>query len=214
MTIGTNGASAEVSPAVLIPMTRNTRYYSDFETYLIALLGFAYVAEASRDGHAASYRMNDSVRFDCKQTGARWYWRPEPSATLLSKNIAPSELYLTRITHPQPPATAVLALGAIETLMYNFGQALATNYFERLRPTVEAQYGDVSGWPPVWNFARVVRNAMSHGGTINFQNSNSQAVSWRGLTYSPADNGRTILHTDLWPGDIFELIVEMDAAIQ
>ncbi|MEJ7807671.1 MAG: hypothetical protein WKG03_17320 [Telluria sp.] len=98
--------------------------------------------------------------------------------------------------------------------MHNFGQALATNYFERMRPTIEGIYGpQPANWPPVWNFARVVRNAMSHGGAINFTNLGSPAVTWRGLTYSPAENGRNILHSDLWPGDIFDLIVEMDAAI-
>lgn len=45
---------------------------------------------------------------------------------------------------------------------------------------------------------------------IDFRNRNANSVSWRGLSYSPKDNGRPLLHADIWPGDIFYLLEEMD----
>lgn len=55
---------------------------------------------------------------------------------------------------------------------------------------------------------------MSHGGHINIKNENSLPVRWRNLIYSHADNDRQILHTDIWPGDLFYLLREMDVARQ
>jgi hypothetical protein len=88
----------------------------------------------------------------------------------------------------------------------------ASSWSRNAGKDLERKFGtEVSGWPAVWNFGRVVRNAMSHGGKVHFTNSGASPVSWKGLTYSPADNGRQILHSDLWPGDIFDLIIEMDS---
>lgn len=97
--------------------------------------------------------------------------------------------------------------------MQTFGQALATSFFEGHRNAIDGKFGNIATWPPVWNFARVVRNAMSHGGVINIQNPNAAPVHWNGLTYAPADNGRRILHTDLWPGDLMDLLIEMDGHV-
>lgn len=208
------GDHPTASPEVLSKIVKSSRYYEDFETYLMAVLGFGQIVEASTCGQAIPCRPNDAIRFDCKQSNGNWHWRPEPSVRLFSNNIAPSELFMQRGIGIRPPGDAVLHLGAIDQLLFNFGQALATNYYERLKPTIREIYGsDTSFWPAVWNFARVVRNAMSHGGRIKFDNPYAQIVSWKELSYAPADNGRRILNNDIWPGDIFDLITDMDAIL-
>jgi hypothetical protein len=52
---------------------------------------------------------------------------------------------------------------------------------------------------------------MSHGGAIHM-NPNSQPASYFGLTYTPSDNGRVIVHNDLSCADIFFLMMDCDAA--
>lgn len=213
--LGENGSGAPLpSPATTDRIADSERYFSDFQSYLVGLYGFAQAAEAANSGHALPYPPEDTVLVDCKQSGERWVWRPEPTISVLMKNISPTAIALEKVGTPQPPPSAEMNLGALDGLLHNFGQALATNYFERQRPQIEARYGKtLSGWPPVWNFARVVRNAMSHGGQINFTSTSAAPVAWKQLTYTPASNGRSILHSDLWPGDLFNLIIEMDASL-
>jgi hypothetical protein len=64
----------------------------------------------------------------------------------------------------------------------------------------------------VLNFARVVRNAIAHG-KIEIRNSNAPPVTWRGLTYSYADNGKQIFGTDLKLGEIVALIFDASDAL-
>jgi hypothetical protein len=45
----------------------------------------------------------------------------------------------------------------------------------------------------LWRFGRAVRNALVHNGCIQFTNSASPAVEWRGLQYGFGDNGRPVL---------------------
>jgi|GEM_PF-3445362 len=69
-------------------------------------------------------------------------------------------------------------------------------------------------FPPVLNFCRVVRNATVHGGTININSPNAPSVSWRGLTYSNKDEGRSIINTgDLSGGDLILLMLELEAEL-
>jgi hypothetical protein len=92
--------------------------------------------------------------------------------------------------------------------------SLYTSYFERGRRLVEARFGmDVSGWPAVWNFGRVVRNAFAHGGQVSITNPNALPVTWRGVTLGPAENGREIFFNDLAYAEIVILLSELDAAV-
>ncbi|ALU91518.1 hypothetical protein Hrubri_4373 [Herbaspirillum rubrisubalbicans M1] len=202
------------SPAVTESISSTERYYMDFEAYLVGILGFAHMAEASNGGGSTRYRADDTAMIGCKQSGAEWYWRAAHTESSLTANIFTSQLFLQQFSAPAPAAHEVIPLGAMNALMFNLGQSLGTNYFERNQPAVKAKFGDkAKTWPDVWNFGRVVRNAMSHRGEITFTSPNADPVSWKGLTYSPSDNGRRILHTDIWPGDLFDLIIEMDSCL-
>ena len=70
---------------------------------------------------------------------------------------------------------------------------------------------DYHRFPPIANFARVVRNALVHGGTVNINNPNSATVSWRGRTYGHAQHGQKILNTGtgLSTGHLIFLMLEL-----
>jgi hypothetical protein len=93
-------------------------------------------------------------------------------------------------------------------------QVMFLRYYEHCNGQVLAKYGNrhYSGWPAVWNFARIVRNACAHDG-IKFSQSTMKPVSWRNLAYSPSDNGRKIFHMDLWDVEIIHLMAEMEASL-
>jgi hypothetical protein len=103
--------------------------------------------------------------------------------------------------------------GAMAETLEGLAQAMFTRYYENHLASIEAVHGkrNKNGWPSVLQFSAVVRDAMSHGGTIHMFAS-IPPVTHYGLTYTPADNGRKILHNDLTCADIFFLMLEMDAA--
>lgn len=204
---------ANVSPDITQSISRSVSYMPDFESYLVGLFGFAMSVEAANSGAAKPYGEEDTVMLGCRQSNSNWYWRPAPTIEMIAKNVSISHLYLERFEGTTQPNDDNLTLGALETLLFNLGQSLGVNYFERSKPQVIQKFGDVSNWPDVWNFARIVRNSMSHGGKVHFDNPNANPVSWRGLVYAPSNNGRRILHTDIWPGDLFDLITELEQAI-
>jgi hypothetical protein len=80
-------------------------------------------------------------------------------------------------------------------------------FFERYNEWLKQKMGDAINWPPTLNFCRVVRNACAHG-AIHFQNPSAPPVTWRGLSFGPADNGRPIIGHDLRIGDMIGLMFE------
>jgi hypothetical protein len=72
---------------------------------------------------------------------------------------------------------------------------------------------DYPNWPPVLNFARVVRNAIAHNGTINITDPAAAVVSWRRLTYSYKDFGRDIINRDISYGDLLVLMLDMETEL-
>jgi hypothetical protein len=114
------------------------------------------------------------------------------------------------------PATVAFTLteGGILNLNAIATQGAFIRYFETVRTTVETNFGtDTTGWPPIWNFGRVVRNAFGHGGKIKFINPAAATVTWKTLSYRPADNGRQVMYQDIAAVDLIYLMEEMDAAI-
>jgi hypothetical protein len=69
---------------------------------------------------------------------------------------------------------------------------------------------DYPNWPRISKFARVVRNAASHGGTINIRNENSVGGTWYSLSYDHTSFGRSIFGVDLSCADLILLMFELN----
>lgn len=110
--------------------------------------------------------------------------------------------------------TVGVSTGAIAETLEGFSQAMFTNYYENNLAAIEARFtAATKNWPAVLQFARLVRNSMSHGGQISITNSSAPPVTYFGLTYSHLNNGVKILHNDLTTADIFFLMLDVDMAI-
>lgn len=92
-------------------------------------------------------------------------------------------------------------------------RAMFGHYFELHQGDIQTTFGQHNSWPAEWNFARVIRNSLLHAGEIHFTNANANPVSWKALSYSPADNGKKILHVDLTLGDLILLMIDLDASL-
>lgn len=101
--------------------------------------------------------------------------------------------------------------GAIAEIFEGLAQAMFTGYWETNLKAIEAVHGKrkAGNWPAVLRFAAVVRDAMSHGGTLNMFPA-VQPVSHFGLNYDSTMNGKKIIHNDLTCADIFYLMLEID----
>lgn len=96
-----------------------------------------------------------------------------------------------------------------------FGAAFATYYESQLAAIKTKFTHTTTNWPSELNFARVVRNAISHNGQIHFENLNAAPVTWRGLTFGPADNGRAVFDWEdgVGIGELILLFEDMDKAL-
>jgi hypothetical protein len=194
-----------------IVITERDGYFYDLVVYLFSFQSFAHSVEIYNAGSAKTWPDDDVVLIDAKQANMRLTWAPAPLLQLVCANQKPSIIEFTEEPNPLSDA-GNLALGAIDPLLFSFGQSLITNYYERYLDQIGDTFGkDMTNWPSVWNFGRVIRNAMSHGGRINIRNPNAAPVKWRGLSYSSKENGRLILHTDIWPGDLYYLLRDLEA---
>jgi hypothetical protein len=191
-------------------------FFDELITMLISLRSFGLAADIHSHGHARGLSFKRraialgglTVPIDLK-------FYPYTSLRMLAANRWPSKITL----HEKPLGSSmprnvgvVLRSRHVKTVTTLLTQAVFIRYFETHRPSVEATYGNTSGWPAVWNFARAIRNAFAHGGNIHFR-SHEPNVSWRGLTYGVSDNGRQIFHVDIAYVEIILLMEEMDAAL-
>ncbi|WP_156950572.1 hypothetical protein, partial [Hyphomonas oceanitis] len=199
------GTGAPESHIVRGQIKNSERYFDDIQSYLVALIGLAHMIEVGKSGKSTPYDPQHTVRLDCARESASWYWSPNSTLQMLASNFVPANLEIERVGRATTLSTSPLNLGAFGNLLEGFGQVLATNFYERHQQSIIDKFGKDPNlsWPNVWNFARVVRNAMSHRGELHFRSSSAPTVSWKGLSYSFSDNGRNILHQDIWPGDLF-----------
>jgi hypothetical protein len=86
-------------------------------------------------------------------------------------------------------------------------------FYESYRQWVFDQFGPADKWPEVWRFARVIRNALSHGGKVSIERKNERPVKWRNTSYSYANNGEQVIHEAVSVGDLIVLMFDLDDAL-
>lgn len=127
---------------------------------------------------------------------------------LVANSRSPAIGYVERFSFSQ---IAGVSTSAMAETIEGLAQAMFTRYWETNLPAIVAVHGMRKGgnWPPVLQFAAIVRDAMSHGGKLHLFPSVAPATHF-GLTYAPTQNGRRILHNDLTSADLFVLMLEID----
>ncbi len=85
-------------------------------------------------------------------------------------------------------------------------------FFDGYSGWIKASESNCHNWLPIWNFARVVRNAISHGGAVNINSPGAPRVAWRGVEYDHTKLGRRV-EEDISIGDLVFLMMEMDAEL-
>src|SRR5688572_583360 len=96
---------------------------------------------------------------------------------ILVSNKWPETIQLEEIPITNPAPYHPLWLTGVQGLHGSMLQSAFVHYFETARPRIEKKFGsNPQGWPAIWDFARVIRNAFAHGGEISFRNQKARSV--------------------------------------
>jgi hypothetical protein len=118
--------------------------------------------------------------------------------------------------HPNQPEP--LAAGKTQTTVRGYGDYVLgavtpvyVDFWEKHRRWVRASCGSESHkWPPLFEFARMVRNFISHhSGHVHFDNPNAPTVAWHHLSYSPTDEGKRVIGAEMQLAELIILLFEM-----
>jgi hypothetical protein len=84
------------------------------------------------------------------------------------------------------------------------------DFFERHRPWIEGRYPKHKLWPATFDFARLIRNAVSHGGKLHYLHDPERVSVWHHLEFDYSDNGKQIVGAGgvLSPADMFFLMLD------
>jgi hypothetical protein len=93
---------------------------------------------------------------------------------------------------------------------HRHGAAAFSLFCEPNLDWLKAENSNYENWPPISNFCRVVRNALTHGNRVTINNAAAPELSWRGLTIGPVQNGEALLGVKLALGDLFLLAADFD----
>ena len=140
---------------------------------------------------------------------------PRPVISDIAANKWPSQIVAEKIPL-EPVATSGYKWidSAVIHLQVSMISDSFVRYFEGNKHLARSRFGgDTQSWPSVWNFGRVIRNALSHNGAIRFDNLKALPVSWRSLSYDPSHNGRQILFKDITAVELIILMEEMDSLL-
>lgn len=192
------------------------RFFDRVVALLVSLASLGKAINVQSGGFRNAYGPRDCIAIAgiAHVSGLELRFYPYHVLESLLRNEWPDRLELEDCPLAGPPGHLPLTVDCLRLVQGLMSQWAFVSYFESVRPEIEALHGtDPYQWPGVCNFARVVRNAFSHGGEIYFSNPGSQGVCWSTLTYSPADNGRQILYRDVTPVEIVLLMEDVDAVL-
>jgi hypothetical protein len=196
-------------------MLPGERLFAPVNDLLIILSGIA---------HASSLMAGGSVHTEPKpvfRVGTRWpdYGLGLPLRGPLEHALEgkiPRWIEIGIITSTEvltePLKEVKLQTGGLREVMAHVVSPIFLLFFERYNDWLKTNAGPPVTWPTMLNFARVIRNAVAHG-KIKIDNPSAPAVTWRGLSYSYADNGRQIIGTDVSLGEILALMFDANDAL-
>jgi hypothetical protein len=172
----------------------------------------------------AKFNPGDVAAYDCRQCDLSVKLPVYGPLQVALDNLKPDLIQISLLKRePEPQMYNPWAAGfgnlrasyrpGVLTAVANSITPLFVEFYETYRGFIHGAYRKPERYPPLWRFARVVRNSVAHGGCITILDSKESPATWRSLSYSYADNGRSIIgghEADLSPGDLILLMFEMN----
>jgi len=208
MIIGDRNRVVYQNKSEILRFNHNDRAFVHVVNFLTGLYGFVGLIELYKPDEkgARPWAMTDVAMFDAKACNSRLVWSPHHVVEPMMYNSWPRFVEFEYF-QADKIENGSLDLGVLDRYLFGLAQSMITSFFESQKEEMRRKYLRSEVWPPVWNFARVIRNAMAHDGKVRINDSTK--VSWKSVSYSNFDNGRIIVNVDIWPGDFFFLMREM-----
>jgi hypothetical protein len=194
-----------VRPGPLVLRRGEHSFFDDLLTFLVAIssIGATYGAHSGRN---ARWRPQESVTFSGIGRGNRLnvVFYPSDAMDAFAQGSWPDvlRLFVEEQTRRDPQEDFDAP---------NFVSPLLTAVFVRYYQRIADDYPEAMN-SDIGHFARLVRNAFAHDGSVRMALQGVRA-RWRDIEYSPDDNGKRILGVDLGPVEIFQLMFDLDALL-
>lgn len=128
----------------------------------------------------------------------------------LNRMVAEFEIEIVEAFSAPGPASEYSGNPVID-MMTNMTLPIFTSHYDACYQWLRAnKMTNTESWPMTVDFARLIRNAASHGGRVDQRNSTYRTLQWKDLSYSAADHGRVILGREIFLGDLLSLMIELD----
>lgn len=178
--------------------------------YLVDMLAFDAMAVASI-GAARQIKLPfdfAASEFECK--ACNWHLRVNLDGllTALDTEHFPSRIEYQVCRSLPPPASR--PIGGIAALDNRFKCSTFAVFIDRVIEWLKPRNSDFNSWPPLANFARVVRNGIIHGGTINMRSPTSPTVSWLGVEFGHQHAGEAVFSEAFSAGDLVPLLLKLE----
>jgi hypothetical protein len=156
---------------------------------------------------------NDSALFESRQFAVAVRMPlVGPIATMLQgRNPDGIELDVPRTSAIKPRRYMDVPPVNVLNLTFRLIAPYLVEFYEDWKPWLNSSIGDYKSWPNVWQFARIIRNAVAHN-RVKIDDQNFLPIAWYTLAYGPAQNGR-LLSNDLSFADILILMFEMNDSL-
>lgn len=192
------------------------RFFDQLVSFLVGAVGGAVAVQAQGRRRTEGFKQDEAVLFQGRPAASNVQLRfyPGPVLQAIAEGKWPASVRYDEEPLPVPPPTLPHRIRGFGRLHVTMIQSAFVQHFESVRDQIEARHGgDPYRWPQPLNFARVLRNAFAHGGQIDIRSATAPPVVWRGLWYTVADNGRSVLYQDMAPADVIVLMREVDSAV-
>jgi hypothetical protein len=186
------------------------RLYDPLLTLSTLIAGFVRALHSVKAPTSpAAWKPAHSIAFQSARGG---HYLCLPLAGLLESAIQGNQPFQLRIAVEeieQPRGLTIL--GTHAELFAKSVTPIFVEFFENNLKWIKDKFSeDQRRWPALWQFAWVVRNAVSHGGYVTIYDPTFPPVIWRGLMFRPSDSNQEVISdTTLTFADIVILMLEM-----
>lgn len=196
-------------PATTYRIDMDSGLFDDLNVLLIALSGITIAVRVDL-GLSTSFSPGDYATAEAKHVGRNVRLPIVGPITAARMGAKPAFIEVTAETR-MPATDPQIPLSGLDKAFNMIFAPFFTNYFEKHIDDVRSRFGaSDTTWPPSWQMAWVVRNAVSHNGRVWFKSARHPPVSWQGLVLSPKDNGTEVIGNLVTTGDLVFLLLDME----
>lgn len=196
-------------------------YFPELVRLLVALSSIGLSLEIHKGHLAPPYGPTDCLTMAGKNnvSGIEISFFVGPIYQYLLNSNIPMPKALKAIKRPiNHSASHPLRVDTVQSIVARLVADAFLSYYASHVKAVESRWGTVEkgNWPTVWQFGRVIRNAIAHDGKICFDSKKAPPVHWHNLRYSREDNDlkRQLLYDEITGVELILLMEDMDSVLQ